>query len=167
MKKNVAGQTIGAQLNSRADGSPVTSGTTTAYITGDGSTQLAGTVSSGACTHKGNGFWTYGPSSGETNYNHVAFTFVNSTAVNATVQIFTSWPQSTDNSADAFLDRDMSAGTDSGGRTVRNALRLLRNKVSSSGGVMTVTKEDDSTSAWTATLTTDPAAEAITVIDPA
>ena len=69
--------------------------------------------------------------------------------------------------ADAVLNRDMSTGTDSGGRTVRNALRILRNKVSIAAGVMTVTKEDDTTSAWTASITTDAGAEPITAVDPA
>jgi hypothetical protein len=68
--------------------------------------------------------------------------------------------------ADALLNRDMATGTDSGGRTVRNALRVLRNKVSSAAGTLTVTKEDDTTSAWTASLTTDVAAEPIVGVDP-
>jgi len=71
--------------------------------------------------------------------------------------------------ADALLDRDMSTGTDSGSssvRTPRNALRALRNKVSVSGGTVTVTKEDDSTTAWQAALTTDAAALPITGSDP-
>ena len=69
--------------------------------------------------------------------------------------------------ADAFLNRDMSTGTDSGSttvRTVRQALRALRNKWSWTGGTATVTKEDDSTASWTATVTGTPA---ITAVDPA
>ena len=72
--------------------------------------------------------------------------------------------------ADAFLDRDMSTGTDSGSptvRTPRQALRTLRNKVANSAGTLTVYKEDDSTSSWTATVTTDASAEPITTVDPA
>ena len=72
--------------------------------------------------------------------------------------------------ADDILDRDMATGTDSGSptvRTVRQALRILRNKVSSSAGTLTVTKENDSTSSWTAALTTDAAAEPIITVDPA
>jgi hypothetical protein len=60
--------------------------------------------------------------------------------------------------ADALLDRDMSTGTDSGSptvRTVRQALRFLRNKWSIAAGTLTVTKEDDSTASWTATVTTN------------
>jgi len=97
MKKNVASQVVGAQLNSKTDGSAVTSGTTTVYVTGDAGTQAAGSVGSGSCTHEGQGFWTYAPAQAETNYDHVAFTFTNSTAVAATVQIYTSFPQTVDN----------------------------------------------------------------------
>lgn len=69
--------------------------------------------------------------------------------------------------ADGLLNRDMSTGTDSGSSTVRTprqALRVLRNKVSVPLG--TVYKEDDSTSSWTFATTTDGAAAPITVVDP-
>lgn len=72
--------------------------------------------------------------------------------------------------ADAILDRDMSTGADSGSttvRTVRQALRALRNKLSISGSTLTVTKEDDATASWTAAVTTDAAAVPITAVDPA
>lgn len=72
--------------------------------------------------------------------------------------------------ADAILNRDMSTGTDSGSttvRTVRQALRFLRNKWSISGTTLTVTKEDDSTSSWTSTVTATPGADPITANDPA
>lgn len=72
--------------------------------------------------------------------------------------------------ADALLDRDMSTGTDSGSttvRTVRQALRFLRNKWSITTGTLTVTKEDDSTASWTAAVTTDAAADPIISNDPA
>jgi hypothetical protein len=73
--------------------------------------------------------------------------------------------------ADAILDRDMSTGADSGSTTVRTprqALRALRNKVDlSSGSSVTVYKEDDSTSSWTAALTTNGSALPIVTVDPA
>lgn len=72
--------------------------------------------------------------------------------------------------SDAMLDRDMSTGTDSGStsvRTVRQALRFLRNKWAISGGTLTVSKEDDSTTSWTSTLTTDPTANPVITSDPA
>ena len=68
--------------------------------------------------------------------------------------------------ADALLNRNMATGTDSGGRTVRSALRKLRNKVAISGSTLTVYKEDDSTSDHTETIATDAAAGPITSTDP-
>lgn len=250
MKKNVSGQVVVAQLIAKADGTPITSGTTTCYVLGDGGTQAAGSVSSGACTHEGNGVWSYAPAQAETNYDHVAFTFVNTNAVNATVQVYTSYPQTGDNyarlgapagasvsadvaaiksdtggiktktdsltftvagmvdsnvvdwkgstapamtgdayarlgvpagasvsadiaaiptatqNADALLKRDWTAVTGEAARSVLNALRFLRNKWSLSGGTLTVTKEDDSTSAWTAATTTNAGADPVTSVDP-
>jgi hypothetical protein len=106
MRKNVAGQTVGAQLIAKADGTPVTTGTTTCYVTGDNGSQAQGSVSSGACSHKGNGFWTYAPAQDETNYAHVGFTFVNSSAVYATIQTYPTFPQT----GDAFARLGAPAG---------------------------------------------------------
>jgi hypothetical protein len=88
MRKNVAGQVVGVQMVSATDGSAFT-GAVTVYVTGDAGTQAVGSVGSGACTHEGNGFHTYAPAQAETNYNHVAFTFIGTGAVPATVQIYT------------------------------------------------------------------------------
>lgn len=96
MRKNTASQTIGAQLVSATDGSAVTTGTTTVYVTGDGGTQAEG---AGTVAHEGNGYWSYAPTQAETNFDHVAFTFVNSSAIAATVQVYTSYPQSGDSYA--------------------------------------------------------------------
>lgn len=74
-----------------------------------------------------------------------------------------------DSIADAMLDRDMSTGTDSGSttvRTVRQALRFLRNKFAIVAGTLTVYKEDDSTSSWTAAITTS-AGNPVSSSDPA
>lgn len=72
--------------------------------------------------------------------------------------------------ADGILNRDMSTGTDSGSptvRTMRQALRFLRNKWSISGTTLTVTKEDDTTASWTSTLAGTAGADPITSSDPA
>lgn len=68
--------------------------------------------------------------------------------------------------ADAILKRDWTAVSGEAARSVLNALRFLRNKWSISGTTLTVTKEDDSTPAWTGTVTTDAAADPITANDP-
>lgn len=319
MKKNVSGQVVVAQLNSKTDGSAVTAGSTTVWVLGDGGTQSSG---SGTVTHEGNGCWSYIPTQAETNYDHVAFTFVNSSAVIATIQVWTGVPQTgdsfarlgapanasvsadiaavntktanlptdpadasdisaafstvnstlttiagyidtevaaikakTDNLpaspaavadipsaatvagavwdvvlashltsgstgaalnaagssgdpwatalpgaygsgtaghivgnrldaavssrqatldgtardaiADALLKRDFSSISGEANRSAINALRFLRNKWSVSGTTLTVTKEDDSTSAWSATITASPGADPISAVDPA
>ncbi|TXH56262.1 MAG: hypothetical protein E6Q97_06655 [Desulfurellales bacterium] len=86
MRKNVSGQAISANLLSKTDGSAVTTGTTTVYVTGDAGTQVSG---GGTVTHKGNGEWSYAPTQAETNYTHIAFTFVNANAVGQTLNVYT------------------------------------------------------------------------------
>ena len=98
MKKNVASQAIGAQMTTATDGSDFT-GTVTVYVTGDNGTQTLGTVGSGVCTHEGNGYHSYAPAQAETNYDHIAFTFIGSGAVSATVQLYTEFPQTGDSFA--------------------------------------------------------------------
>lgn len=68
--------------------------------------------------------------------------------------------------ADALLNRNISGGS-STGRTVKQALHVLRNKSAVSGGTLTVFDTDDATSSWTAAVSQDAAAEPITGIDPA
>lgn len=68
--------------------------------------------------------------------------------------------------ADKILGRNIEGGSD-GGRTTSEALYPLRNKVTVSGGTMTVYKPDDSTSAWTAAVTGTAGADPITSVDPA
>lgn len=72
--------------------------------------------------------------------------------------------------ADAFLDRNMATGADNGAdntttRTVRQALRALRNRVNISGGTMTVYKENDSDASWTAAVST-AAGDPISQVNP-
>ena len=96
MKKNVAGQIIGAEMITASDGSVFT-GAVTAYYTINGGAQTIGSVESGICTHEGNGFHTYTPTAAETNGEHIAWTFIGSGAVPVTIQVYTGFPQSVDN----------------------------------------------------------------------
>jgi hypothetical protein len=96
MKKNVAGQKVGSQMITAADGAVFTS-PVTAYVTGDAGTQAIGTVGSGACVHEGNGYHTYAPSQAETNYDLTAFTFIGTGAIASTLQAYNSFPQTVDN----------------------------------------------------------------------
>jgi hypothetical protein len=95
MKKNVAGQKIGAQLVSATTGAAF-EGAVTVYVTGDAGTQAVGSVGAGACTHEGNGYHTYAPAQAETNYDLIAFTFTGTGAVPVTLQVYTSFPQTQD-----------------------------------------------------------------------
>ena len=72
--------------------------------------------------------------------------------------------------ADATLDRNMATGTDSGTdstavRTPRQALRVLRNKVTIAAGTLTARKEDDVTVSFTAAVATT-AGNPISEVDP-
>lgn len=68
--------------------------------------------------------------------------------------------------ADALLGRNIAGGS-SAGRLVKDALRFLRNKWTIAAGTLTVYQEDDSTSAWTAAVSTDASAVPIVGNDPA
>lgn len=73
-------------------------------------------------------------------------------------------PTATEN-ADALLKRDWSSVSGEAARSVLNALRKLRNEWSISGSTLTVKKEDDSTTAYTQSLTTSGSADPIVSID--
>lgn len=71
--------------------------------------------------------------------------------------------------ADGILARDIGSGTNAGTedeRTVRSALRALRNKSAISGSTLTVCKEDDTATAWTASVSSSASADPVTGIDP-
>jgi len=92
MKKNVAGQTIGAQMITASDGSVFT-GSVTAIVTIDGGTQAGG----GSAVHEGNGYHSYAITQGETNGDHIAVTFTGTGAIASTVETYTAFPQTVDN----------------------------------------------------------------------
>ena len=97
MKKNVANQSIGVQMLTL--GGAAYTGVVTVYVTGDGGAQAIGTAGSpqGQCYHEGNGAFRYFPDQAETNFNHIMFTFVgDATAAPASVQVYTSYPQTGD-----------------------------------------------------------------------
>lgn len=66
-----------------------------------------------------------------------------------------------------MLKRDWTGMTGEASRSMLNALRFIRNKWSITAGTLTVCKEDDSTTAFTATVSTDAAADPIVGNDPA
>ncbi|HUW09559.1 MAG TPA: hypothetical protein VM537_07490 [Anaerolineae bacterium] len=83
-----------------------------------------------------------------------------------TFQIAAAVPTAIQN-ADALLVRDWTSVSGEAARSALNALRFLRNKWSIAGTTLTVTEEDDATSAWTATLSSTAEANPVTGSDPA
>jgi hypothetical protein len=72
--------------------------------------------------------------------------------------------------ADDLLARDVGSGSGAGTvneRTVRSALRGLRNKTTVINNEMTVYKEDDTSTAWSATVSSSDSSKTITGVDPA
>jgi len=88
MRKNVAGQSVSAELVATATGNAFT-GAVTVFVTVDNGAQALGSVGAGACTHKGNGLHTYLPSQAETNGDCINFTFTGAGAVPAGIEIYT------------------------------------------------------------------------------
>jgi hypothetical protein len=72
--------------------------------------------------------------------------------------------------ADELLAREIGSGSGAGAineRTVRSALRGLRNKTTVINNEMTVYKEDDTSTAWSATVSSSDSSKTITGVDPA
>ena len=169
MKKNVAGQFIGAQMT-YLNGDDYL-GSVTVYIKGDGGSMAIGSVGSGLAVNKGRGYFEYAPSQAETNYNHTSYTFTGVGAASVTHQQYMSFPQTSNaptatENADAVLNRDMAAVADTNSRSILNALRFIRNKWTNSGSTLTVFKEDDVTPAWTAVIASTPGADPVSGVDP-
>jgi len=114
MKKNVSGQKVGCQMVSASDGSAFT-GSVTVAVTVDAGTQATGSVGSGACTHEGNGYHTYAPAQAETNGDLLAFTFTGTGAIPATVQVYTSFPQTVDNATNISAIKTVTDAIPNGG----------------------------------------------------
>lgn len=86
MIRNTAGQVVTANLVSRADGTPITSGTVTVEVLGNGGTKSAG---SGTIENEGGGTWSYFPTQAETNYAAITFSFTHADAIRVDVQVNT------------------------------------------------------------------------------
>jgi hypothetical protein len=67
--------------------------------------------------------------------------------------------------ADAVLDRNLAGGGSGSSRSVRNALRALRNRTGIVAGIVRVYTEDDTTTAWSGVVSTF-AGDPIVGIDP-
>jgi len=184
MFKNVASQKIKlfAFDSTTGVGKTGDAANLTAYVSKDNGTVtvLGDTSATEMDATNAKGWYLFDLTQAETNADSLLFSGKSSTSnIQVCGQIYETYPASFTafvtpptaiENADALLNRDMSTGADSGSttvRTVRQALRFIRNKVSIAAGTMTVTKEDDATASWTAVVTTDAAAVPITAIDPA
>ncbi len=85
-RTNVASQAVFAQMNSRTDGSPLTSSVSANVTTGAAGSQGAG---AGTLTHMGNGQWRYVPTQAETNDPVFAVQFTHASGVNVTLTALT------------------------------------------------------------------------------
>lgn len=92
MKRNVGSQYIVAQMIATADGTPVTSGTCNVAVQKDSTAGTGGTAS-----HVAGGMWEYAPIAGDTDGAHVSFQFTLTNAINTTVQVYPTFPQTVDN----------------------------------------------------------------------
>lgn len=101
MKKNIAGQHIGAQMITAADGTNFT-GVVSMLVTKDG-VQAAGLGV--APVHLGSGYYDYSPTQADTNADNVGFTFSGTGAITASVTRDPTFPQSVDNDVAAQLTK--------------------------------------------------------------
>lgn len=168
MYKNVASQTWTVFAFDRTTNDPKTgdAANITAKIKIDGG--AAGATDDTNPTELESGYYEFDLTQAETNGNLLRLIPVSATGdiqvIGLPGAIYT---VDVDAFADALLKRDFSSVTGEAARSALNALRWLRNKWSISGSTLTVTKEDDSTEAWTATVTGDSGADPIVGSDPA
>jgi hypothetical protein len=115
MKKNVASQSIGAQMITISDGSNFT-GSVAVEVTIDGGAKTTG---GGSVTHEGEGYHSYALTQAETNGNHIAVSFAGTGALTQTIQVYTSFPQTVDNDTKiSLIPTTAMRGTDSANTVV-------------------------------------------------
>ena len=113
-------------------------------------------------THIGNAAVSTSTAQLGVNLVNIAGSAVDTNSAQVGVQTVTVAAAAQTSIADAILKRDWSAVSGESARSVLNALRFLRNKWAISGATLTVKKEDDSTTAWTSTVTTAAGADPVT-----
>jgi hypothetical protein len=85
MLKNTSGQHISFVAIATADGSPVTTGTPTVYLSKDGAAQA---TSTNTATHLGNGVWVLDLTQTETDADNLSAVMVLTNAINSFAQAF-------------------------------------------------------------------------------
>ena len=163
--KNTSGQTLYFCLVNINTGAPVTGATATVRRVIDGGAQSAIT---GSVTEDGNGQYHINLSQADTNGNDIGFFITATNSVPVSLSIVTSLV--VENSfIQNLLTFNLSAITGEAARSLINAIRTLRNRIKKDPvtGLLTVYKEDDSTTAWTANTTPDTSTNtAIKEVDP-
>jgi hypothetical protein len=145
-------------------------------ISKDGGAAANPTNSPTAVTMGNGAIWTLALTATEMEAKVIAVTIVDSAtkAVEDQIIILETYGEAvgsinTQDFADGLLRRNLASVSESGlpSRSPLNAIRFLRNRWAVATGTLTVYKEDDSTSAWTSTLSTTASADAIIGSDPA
>lgn len=145
-----AGKIVGDNLNATVSSRSTYAGTDTA-----GTTTLLTRVPGTVQPQTGDSFARLGAPAGASVSADIAQVESNVVSIPTAAQ-----------NADKVLGRNIAGGSD-GGRTVTQALQVLRNKVTTTGGTLTVYAADDATPSWTGVLSTDSAADPIVGVDPA
>lgn len=107
MIRNEAGQVVTANLIALADGLPITTGTVTVKVLGNGGTKTTGL---GTIENEGDGTWSYFPTQGETDYAAVTYSFSHPDALRVDVQVHPDTP-----SSDCSSSPSVPSGDDAGG----------------------------------------------------
>jgi hypothetical protein len=121
----------------------------------------------GTTVYGGDNTVYYTPTQAETNFTSFTIIASKASCISSSMTVITGVAPTATENADALLNRDMSEVSDTNARSPLNALRFLRNKWSVAATTLTVTKENDTTAAWTASVTTDASADPIIGNDPA
>jgi len=115
MQKNVAGQHVAFQAVNASDGTAVTSGSPTVYVTIDGGTQ---TTTTSSAIHEGQGTWSLDLTQAETNGDHIVYTFTLTNAINQAVNVYpytlTDFQATASDIADAVWDEAQADHTTAG-----------------------------------------------------
>lgn len=164
---------VSAAGNAGIDWANVSSPTTTLNLsattisTGQTITSVSGSVGSVTGNVSGNvtgsvgSIGTGGITSGSFATDSITATAIAADAITSS-ELATS---AIDEIADGILNRNIGGGS-STGRVVKDAFRAIRNKSVVATSTLTVYQEDDTTTAWTATVGSDPTADPIISIDP-
>ncbi len=179
MQRNISGQKLTVFAFDKTTNTPFTgdAANLTAYVDKDyaGLTILADTSATEIHSTNAAGYYTFDLAQGETDAHTLLFTCKSVTSnivVTAVPAVVFTTPADFSNEdvaaiTTAIMTRDLSTVGATADRSLLNAIRFLRNKWVVTGTTLSVKKEDDTTEAWSATLSTNDSASPIVGVDPA